>query len=82
MYRSPWEVEVHVRNHIAELTHERQTAAVQAGCHSRPHLLTRAQHHLGLTLIQIGEHLAAPPRRATPHSSLPEPPVLSSRNLH
>jgi hypothetical protein len=71
MYRSPWEVEVYVRNRIAQLTHDRQTVAVQAGCHSRPDLLTRAQHRLGLTLIQIGEHLANQRRPATPNPSLP-----------
>ena len=76
MYRSTWELDAYVRQHIAELADERRACSPIAQSADRlPSLLTQLRHRLGIGLIKVGQALAgydgvrglptSPPRPAT-----------------
>src|SRR5215210_687962 len=59
MYRSTWELDLYVRQHIADLVDERRSCSpiIQSvGGLASP--LTQLRHRLGIGLIKAGEALA------------------------
>jgi hypothetical protein len=76
MYRSTWELDVHIRQHIADLADERRACSPIAESAGRlPSPMTQLRHRLGIGLIKVGQALAgydgvrglptSPPRPAT-----------------
>jgi hypothetical protein len=59
MYRSTWELDAYVRQHISELADERRSCSSIARRVDRlPSRLTQLQRRLGISLIKVGQALA------------------------
>jgi hypothetical protein len=59
MYRSPWELAIYVRYHIADLADEHRACSPVAQSDQAPaRMLTQLRHRLGITLIKVGRALA------------------------
>ena len=76
MYRSTWELEAYVRQHIAHLADERRACSwISPSVDRLPNPITQFRHRLGIGLIKVGQALAGydagrglpttPPRPAT-----------------
>jgi hypothetical protein len=59
MYRSTWELDVYVRQHVADLADERRACSPIAPSADRlPGPITQLRHRLGIGLINVGQALA------------------------
>ena len=76
MYRSTWELNAYIRQHIADLAAERRACSpIARGVDGLPSPLTQLRHRLGIGFIKVGQALAgydgvrgfptSPPRPAT-----------------
>jgi hypothetical protein len=69
MFRSPWELDAHIRDRQAELASESQRCARirEAGSGSRGRL-TQLRQRIGISLIQAGATIAGFDALATPRA--------------
>jgi len=59
MYRSTWELDAYIRQHIADLAAERRACSpIARGVDGPPGPITQLRHRLGIGLIKAGEALA------------------------
>ena len=59
MYRSTWELDAYVRQHVADLADERRACSpITQRVQRLPGPMTQLRHRLGIGLIKVGQALA------------------------